>query len=55
MPNKYSVITEPSKLRVGAIIKDTNGIKWQLETQNIWVIYKHSHIHKTKYKNSLKR
>jgi hypothetical protein len=32
---------------LGTVIKDNDGIKWQLIRKSEWVKYKYSYIHKT--------
>jgi hypothetical protein len=35
--------------RIGTVIQDEKGIKWQLIKENKWILYMHSYSHKNKH------
>ena len=52
MRPKYKILQNPNPElpKVGYVIHDNDGIKWQLIQPNKWIKYNYSYIHKTKPK-----
>lgn len=52
MSHKYKILHDSTSetYKVGTMIQDNHGIKWQLIQPNKWVKYNYSYMHKTKYK-----
>lgn len=56
MFKRYQIFTIDDNYRIGTVIKDNNGSKWQLISKNKWVKYIYSYTHKTNHnlKNKIK-